>query len=373
MLIEKVDVFPLRWEYPSPIADARSKIKAKSALIVRIWSSDGTWGWGEAATFGDIPELVATIIKDKIAPLIIGKKVEPKRIPEFLFSLTAHYGQKGLMISAISGIEIALWDLFCKNKSISIASLFGAGISPIKAYASTGYYRSESDASDDLRWLKEDLMKINLNDFSGIKIKIGKYGIQDDINRVKITREIIGSKHILIVDANNALTVRQAIDLSYSIRDYNVLFMEEPIPFGNPQESRRLRDQSRVAIGGYELEFRYEGYSQYIKYSAVDYLQPDCVWSGGIFECLLIAEQAKRNLIQIVPHNFSTVIALAANLNLLSISGAGTLIEYDKTGNPFIEGISEQKLLPQNGVIQINELTGLGIEIDLEKIKQYLV
>lgn len=134
-----------------------------------------------------------------------------------------------------------------------------------------------------------------------------------------------------------------------------------------------MRDQAQVSIGGYELEFGLEGYLQYVENSAVDYLQPDCVWSGGIFKCLLIAEYAKRRLIKIVPHNFSTIVALAANVHLLCASGTDDLIEYDYTGNPFITDISHQKLLPTNGFIHIGSKSGLGVEVDEELLERYLI
>ena len=373
MNIEKIETFPLRWSYPNPINDARSRIIAKSALLLKISTDNGIYGWGEAATFGDVADVMAYLINKKIGPLIIGKIAEPKRIARFLHNNTAHFGQRGLTTSAISGIEIALWDILGKSANLSVASLLGGGKKKIKVYASVGYYSDNCDSKNDLEILRKEIRKVPLNDFSGIKIKIGKYGTEDDLERVKIARKMIGKEKVLIVDANNALTIRQAIDLSEKIKDYNVMFIEEPIQFGNFSGSKRVHDLAHVAIGGYELDYGLDGFSKYIENSSVDYIQPDAIWSGGIYECVLIAEKAMRSHISLIPHNFSTSVALSANLHVLNATDAGEWIEYDYTGNPFMRCLDKNHIKPCNGVVEINNKAGLGIDPCLSAMEPFLI
>lgn len=373
MIIEKIETFPLRWNYPNPINDARSKIVAKSALLIKISADNGMYGWGEAATFGDVADVMAYLINKKIGPLIIGKMAEPKRIAGFLQNNTAHYGQRGLVTSAISGIEIALWDILGKSAGLPVASLLGGGKKKIKVYASVGYYGEKHDSENDLEVLKNEIRKVPLDDFSGIKVKIGRYGIENDLERIKIARKMIGKEKILIVDANNALTIRQAIDLSERIKCYNVMFIEEPIPFGDFSGSKQVHDLAHVAIGGYELDYGLDGFSKYIENSSVDYIQPDAIWSGGIYECVLIAEKAIRSHISLIPHNFSTSVALSANLHVLNATDAGEWIEYDYTGNPFMSCLDENHIKPCNGVVEINNKAGLGIDPCLSAIEPFLI
>lgn len=373
MIIEKIELFPLRYKYPQVIYDARSKIINKSAFLIKISADNGLYGWWEAATFWDIPEVMKALFEYKLSGLILWKKVEPKVISEYLFKVTAHYWQKGMVVSAISAIDIALWDLLAKEAKLSVTNLLGWSSKKIKVYASTWYFKYEDNPEADLDSLLLDLKDEKLLSFSWVKIKIWKYSLENDIERVKLTRETIWYNKILIVDANNSYSVEQTLKFAKEIEKYNIMFIEEPIEFWKPIESSRLCNLSKVPIWWYELDCRFEWFEKYIDNHSVDYIQPDVIWSWGISECIMIWEKAKRNLIALVPHNFSTALALSANIHVLNVSNAGEWIEFDYTKNPFMDSLDPE--FPQiiDWFIEIKDTPWLWIEPQPGFIQKYLI
>jgi L-alanine-DL-glutamate epimerase-like enolase superfamily enzyme len=362
MRVAEVETFPLRWRYPAPIWDARSRIETKTSVLVKVTCHEGRVGWGEAAAFGEVPELVAAVVRGPIARLITNAEVSPRSLKERMVRATAHFGQRGLTLSAISGVEIALWDLLGQEARLPICKLLGGELKPIRVYQAAGYYRSErgpsvSDLSHDL----EDRVS---NRFSGLKIKVGRSGFDDDVARVRTARAALGPEGLLMVDANNAYSVREATRFADAIQKFDVHFFEEPIEFGDPAASLELRQRSSIAIAGYELEGLFSGFRPYIEARAVDVVQPDSIWSGGISECLAISDHARRHAIRLVPHNFSTIVALAANYQLLCAAENGDLLEYDATGNPLLSALAPGCYRPEGGRILGDGRPGLGLEID---------
>lgn len=370
MKIIEINTYALEWKYPSPIFDARSRIEKKSAFLIQVVSDDGLEGWGEAACFGGVGRTLSTLFEEKVIPYFMGD-VDLRTSVEGFRRMSAHFGQKGLAISALSGIEIALWDLYGKKFNCSVCELFGTSPKEVKLYASSGYY-GELPLDQELVFLEEQIHGIDLRKFAGIKIKIGKYGINDDKRRIKKARELIGDDKLLIVDANNSYELRDAVTISEFSGDYGVYFLEEPIEFGNPEQSLFLRQKSPVRIAGYELEYNFESYKKYVDIAAVDIIQPDAIWTGGVMECLKIAEYAKGAGIQMIPHNFSTTVSHMANYQLSVIANSTPMMECDQTGSPFIN-FNNPLNVSSAEILQSQSVSGFGADISVELIKPYLI
>lgn len=375
-VLTDLELFPLRWSYPEPISDARATIRESQVLLVRLIDRRGITGWGEIACFGGVAGLAARVTREALWPRIANRDWGPRELAARLFAATAHYGQRGLVVSCISGLEIAAWDLLGRATGMPVSCLLGGRPRALPVYASTGYYTSADPTAegDDLDDLRRQVADVDLARFSGVKIKIGRHGLDDDCSRVAAARETIGAGPWLIADANNAYDVRTARRLAERIRAHDVMFLEEPLPFGHPDVSQDLRSLSEVAIGGYELENRFDGFAPYLtSRPAVDYVQPDCCWSGGLAECLEIALQARRVGVEVIPHNFAGPIATAANAHMLWAAGAGAALEFNSTGTPLAEGILTEAGLPiEDGHLQPLNGPGLGVEPDPGKIERYL-
>ena len=198
------------------------------------------------------------------------------------------------------------------------------------------------------------------------RIKVGRFGAEDDAARVRLARRVIGGDRLLMVDANNAYGLREAMSFAEVLADEGVTFFEEPIPFGDPEVSAELRARSRVPIAGYELETSHAALEPYITARAVDVIQPDAVWCGGIGEAIAVASAAERRGIAVVPHNFSSFVALGANYQVVCSTERSDLLEYDCTGCPFIDEIAgcASPYVAADGSIAPSELPGLGVELD---------
>jgi L-alanine-DL-glutamate epimerase-like enolase superfamily enzyme len=369
MPVASVRAHVLRHPLPTPILDARAEIRERAAVLVRVRTADGLEGWGEAACFGGAGRLVAAAV-EHLAEGLIGADVAPRDWVRRTMAATAHYGQRGVVVSAISGIEIALWDLHGKSCGLPVSSLFGAAPAPARIYGTTGFYvhggaeASRSRLANDLAGVAPDL--------SGIKIKIGRYGIPDDLLRARMARDRLGPERILIVDANNAYGAADAAALGRDLRELGILFFEEPIEFGLPAASAELRLAGGVPIAGYELEPTYHGCEPYLEARAVDYIQPDAIWSGGLGEAVAIADLARRRGIRMVPHNFASVVATAANYHLACISG-GDLLEIDQTGNPLaaLDLLEDSGWRVTAGTLQAPPRPGLGVDVTEEWLSRF--
>lgn len=367
----RIDAYALRATLPIVMRDARSEIRERGAVLVRVEVDDGRLtGWGEAACFGGVGSLVAATVRHLASPLL-GGPVEPRRTARDLLRTTAHFGQRGLAVSAISGIEIALWDVLGKEARVPVSALFGVLPRALPVYTTTGFYRSDNRA-DAMRDLQADLEACDLDRVCGVKVKVGRFGVADDLERAQQTRRILGPDKVLVLDANNAYSPMEAVRLAVAVEPLDVLFLEEPIAYGLPEESARLRERGLTAIGGYELEPTFDACERYVRAGAVDYIQPDATWSGGIGECVSIAEMAARQGVQMIPHNFSTPVGSAANYHAACV-GFSPLIESDGSGNP----LADETLLGldwhrENGRLTMADGVGLGVDVPEEWIARYV-
>lgn len=371
--IADLEAYPLRLPYDRPIRDARSVITHKATVLVRIESSRGNVGWGEAAAFGDVAHAVASIITTVLKDHVVGFEATARTLVARLRRTTAHYGQRGLVTSAISGIELAVWDLMATRLGVPLCVLLGASPRPVRLYAATGYYDHVSTFPQaSLELLRRDLELLRgSRHFCGAKIKLGRHGIADDVQRVQMAREILGPEALVIGDANNSYTLRDAIALAHEVASSRPLFLEEPIEFGQPDVALELRRASPIPIAGFELESTFEGFRPYITRRALDIVQPDCIWSGGLLECIDIGSAAAREGIDLVAHNFASPISTAANYHLTCVTG-GSLLEIDCTDSPLAELMLEVDGRDVDNGNLLMEGAGLGVKPNLEHLTELL-
>jgi len=367
--VAAIDAYPLRLAYNEPIQDSRSIIRRKSTVLVRVKTSQGVVGWGEAAAFGDVAFEVAGLINSRLAPLVAGFSAAPRDCAARLRRETAHFGQKGMVLSALSGIELALWDALGLASGLAVSELLGSFPRPVRMYAGTGYYVHGASPKDNLSSLRRQFLDIRADvlRLSGAKIKIGLSGLDDDIERVSVARQVLGTDSLLIADANNAFALHEALQFARRAESANLCFLEEPIPFDQPKASSRLRSQSPIRIAGYEFEMGLGGFQQHIDECAVDIVQPDCIWTGGLLECLEIAKAAERAGILVSPHNFASPISTAANYHFLCLTPCD-LLEVDGTESPLnrIEFERDNRVFA-GGKMEICG-PGLGLTPNLESV-----
>ncbi|MCZ6876088.1 MAG: mandelate racemase/muconate lactonizing enzyme family protein, partial [bacterium] len=304
----------------------------RNSLLVRIETDDGLVGWGEAGQYGP-PEPVAACIESVFEPRLLGRDPkQPVRIWEELYAATRDFGQKGTYIEAMSGIDIALWDITGQALCVPVHVLLGGAFrDSVPSYATGCYYRGEDylDLHKSIPALVEEARGYVEAGFSMLKIKVGLLSVAADLERVAAIREAIGDKMGLFVDANHAYNAHTAIRMGRGLEKYGVLFFEEPVPPEDRAGYRRVRETLDIAIAGGEAEFTRYGFRDLISEGCVDIIQPDLTVTGGFSELIKIQALASSFGVTVIPHVWGSGIALAAALHVLA-----TIPPFPHTANP---------------------------------------
>ena len=377
-LIKKVTCHVVSAPVERPFTSSRGWLyKTRGSCIVEIETADGIVGWGEC--YG--PSAVAkAYLETQFAPRIIGRDAfDVEVIWEDLYNRIKDYGGRGMATSALSGIDIALWDIIGKSCGKPIHKLIGGAYrTEVTAYA-TGLYFIDMD-----RLIEEAVEEANEfvgNGFVAIKMKIGLGSPKLDIERVAAVRKAIGDDVRLMVDANHCFTVPQAIRIGRELEKLNVEWFEEPI---SPEDIDGYVEVTRsldMAVAGGENEFTRWGFRDLVVRKAMDIIQPDVCAAGGISECRKIATLASAHGVECIPHAWGSAIGLAATLHFLaalpdqppSFRPMPPLLELEQCENPFRDLLSVEPILQKNGKVQIPTGAGLGIEINRSVLDRYRV
>lgn len=377
-LIKKVTCHVVSAPVERPFTSSRGWLyKTRGSCIVEIETADGIVGWGEC--YG--PSAVAkAYLETQFAPRIIGRDAfDVEVIWEDLYNRIKDYGGRGMATSALSGIDIALWDIIGKSCGKPIHKLIGGAYrTEVTAYA-TGLYFIDMD-----RLIEEAVEEANEfvgNGFVAIKMKIGLGSPKLDIERVAAVRKAIGDDVRLMVDANHCFTVPQAIRIGRELEKLNIEWFEEPI---SPEDIDGYVEVTRsldMAVAGGENEFTRWGFRDLVVRKAMDIIQPDVCAAGGISECRKIATLASAHGVECIPHAWGSAIGLAATLHFLaalpdqppSFRPMPPLLELEQCENPFRDLLSVEPILQKNGKVQIPTGAGLGIEINRSVLDRYRV
>jgi D-galactarolactone cycloisomerase len=344
---------------------------------VEIETSDGIVGWGEC--YG--PSAVAkAFIDTQFAPRIIGRDAfDVEVIWEDLYNRIKDYGTTGMAISALSGIDIALWDIVGKSVNKPIHKLIGGAYrTEVTCYATGLYFidmdRLVEEAVEEAREFAEE-------GFQAIKMKIGLGDPKLDIRRVAAVREAIGDNVRLMVDANHCFTVPQAIRIGRELEKLDIEWFEEPI---SPEDVDGYIEVTRaldMAVAGGENAFTRWGFRDLVVRKAMDIVQPDVCAAGGISECRKIATLAITHGVECVPHAWGSAIGVAATLHFLaalpdqppSYRPMPPMLEFEQCENPFRDHLSREPIVQHRGKVQVPTGAGLGIEIERKILDKYRV
>jgi D-galactarolactone cycloisomerase len=386
--ITGIETFPLVYEMPYALTYARGSYQTREALLVKVHTSDpDIFGWGEAAMWGGPHSVTASVVEQEIAPLIIGE--DPRR-PEYLwekvYQSTYYHGRKGILLAALSGVDIALWDILGKSADQPLWRLFGGFGRPLTAYASAGYYRRNYGHEE----FAADIGLARTSGFRGYKMKIGNIpqaihsgvlweadlrgSFDEDIARVRTAREALGPGLNLMVDANTSLSSRMAMRYAEALEPLNIRWFEEPTQPEDIEGCAELARRTRIPIAGFETESGKYQFAKLIDAGAVQVVQFDVVQVGGFTEAKKIAGYAQMRHLAFTAKNYSSAVSTAATLQLLYAYPNGDYFECDQDPNAFRDELAMTPLFHMdNGMVTPTERPGLGIDVDEEALKRWLV
>ena len=387
MKIIDIRAIPLTYRCDPPYGSAGGMQAARGGLLVEVETDAGISGIGEAGVGGGSARHV---IETQLRPMLVGE--DPLLIEglwQKMFARTRQFGRRGIVMNAISGIDIALWDIAGKVAKMPVYRLLGACRDRVDAYASGGFYQ-ERKSTDDLAGEAEGY---RARGFKGMKMKIGRNPSsqthlrhlvgdaqqcevepEEDIARVAAVRRALGPKAKLMVDVNCAWSPAMAIEMGRALEPYQLYWIEEPVATDDIDGSARVAAALATPIAGYETEIGLYGFRELITRGAVDIVQPDIAWSGGFSECRRIAALAQAYHLMVAPHAFASAVTLVASLHFAASIPNGLVLEFDQNPNGLRDELLKEPLrIDGDGMIRLPERSGLGIELDPASVDRYRV
>ena len=362
------DVQTIRLRAPIPTEGqvfSRSGVRStRSTTLVRVETDEGITGIGSASGNG---ELIEIIIAKVIKPLLVSTDpTDIDAIWDKAYFRGGHkeFGTRGIGVVALSGVDIALWDILGKVRGLPLYQLLGGKRrDKVPVYATALYPEEPSQVARRARAFAE-------RGFHGVKIKVG-FDLDQDIRIVRAVREELGKNFIVMTDANQGYNVDVALKAADAFADCGAYWLEEPLFVEDIEGHAILREKGRTPIAvGENLHMRY-AFENFILRGAVDFIQPDVARAGGISEIKKIAALAARHKVPVSFHTWGDGVALAASVHLSAALENSIVMELDYTDNPLREELLREPFKVQNGYLFPPERPGLGIELDPHAVERF--
>jgi len=358
MKIAEVRVHVLEAALSEPFFWAINEARVRGSAVVEIVTDTGLSGFGEC--FGPARPCAAMV--EAYTPLLLGADpLATDLIWETLYDRFRDQGQKGVPLSALSGVDIGLWDLKGKHFGVPVYRLMGGPLRTQVDADATGTYRKET--GDPFDYIIEEVKGYAAEGFKGVKLKIG-FDVAEDAALIAAVRAAIGPDLPLMLDANHGYDSIEAIKLGRRVEQHDITWFEEPVPPENADEMARVARSTSVPIAtGERLATKYE-FARVLDRQAASILQPALGRVGGILEAKKIAGMAEAHHAQIAPHLYCGPIEGAANIQIATCSPNFLILESIQTWGGFHAKILKKPIRWQDGHVIPPTAPGLGVELD---------
>ena len=333
--------------------------------IVRVRTDDGAQGFGQIAPFN--ADISATVLHRQIAPHAIGADAD---VIDALVDRCVEANYKfpwSYVCRALAGVDTALWDLRGKRDSKSVCELLGGRPGPVRAYGSS--MRRDITPAEEARRLAA------LRDskgFGAFKVRIGKVCGHDEDQwpgrteeLIPAVREAVGDEVDLLVDANSCYTPAKAIEVGKLLADHGVCHFEEPCPYWQLEWTAEVAAALDVPVAGGEQDDDLAQWRRMVAMAAVDIVQPDVCYVGGLSRALRVAALAAEAGLQCVPHSANRSLVTVFTLHMLgAIPNAGRHLEFSIEPGDWTDGLYEPALEVRDGHVAIPADAGWGVRIN---------
>ena len=370
MKITDVKAYPVSFPIPpqNRVALGIGTAVKRDAVVVKITTDEGVTGWGEAH-HGRAHTTVAKLIETTLQQLIMGMEVHNvvgvwEKM--YRYQLASHGMGAGACL-AISGIDMALWDIRGKALGLPLYRLLGGTRRAIPAYAggvSLGYQPPAQ--------LIEEAKKSIDQGYKAIKLRLGD-SPKKDIERVRAIRKAFGDGIVILTDANIGCSVEDVRQLMPALDELNIGWLEEPFPAHDYRSYREARSFGRTPLAAGENHYTRFEFDRVIEDGAITILQPDLSKSGGITECLRIAAMASAWKLPIHPHSSMTGLNHAASIHFLAAIDNGGYFEGDvsKSNRYRDELVENPGKIDRDGNVYPLDKPGIGLEVNEEFLAKH--
>ena len=348
---------------------------SQDTVVVRVTTDEGITGVGEVDS---APAVVKAIIEAGtshtlcrgLRDIVFGKDpFAVEQIWEEMYEGSIYYGRRGAAIHAMSGIDIALWDIMGKATGKPVHTLLGGNWrDSIRAYASSLFGSSVKETGDMARSYVD-------RGFTAVKFGWEPMG-DDPAQDVALVREIrnaVGPERDVLIDAGLVWDAKTAIRMARRFAEYDIFWLEEPLHPDDLDGYARLSAATDVRIAAGEEESSRLSYLDLMDRGNIDVVQIDVTRCGGLTEAIRIARLAADRHKPVVNHSFKTGINIAASLHLLAAVPNAFIFEYSVSKSPLRQRLTHQTFDVIDGMVAVPDAPGLGIDLDETIIEQYRV
>lgn len=360
--IQDVQARTLRIPLERPIRTSNLLIEAREFVLVEVTARDGTTGHGFGFTRGG---LIAETVERNLKPLLVGLDArQTEHLWERMYSASRYLGRNGIVMRAISAIDIALWDLKGKSANLPLWSMIGGYRESVPAFAAGGYYGPATDPAD----VESEFRAYRDAGFRGAKINAGGLPFDEDLERIVAARQGLGDDLALAVDFNGALdSARRALAWAHALEPLGVSFMEEPFLMDNHSAIRSLGDRSPVRVAmGEDASGRW-AFAELVRTGAVDILRHDATLVGGISEWLKVAGLGLANHLELFPHWFPEV---HIHLSAAFPSCLGVELITAESGIMNLHTLISRPIVQEDGHAAVPLGPGLGIDWNWDAVEE---
>ncbi len=345
----KEEDFPAAWRW-----------RNFNQVLVEVRTDEGLAGFGEAFGYG-VPQATAAVVTQVLKPMLVG--ADPAQIAELsdqMFRQTHLFGRYGVTTFAISGVDIALWDLLGKCAGLPLYRLLGgARTGEVPAYASLVRYKDQGE-------IRAAAIHARRAGYGAIKIH------QLEVESLKTVREAVGDGTPLMVDANCPWSMEQALEMAGKFKPYGLAWLEEPIwPPEDFRSLAKLGALTGIPIASGENACTVFQFNEMVGAGAAAYIQPSVIKVGGVTEWRKVAGLAELFNVRVAPHSPYFGPGFLATAHLVASCPYAGMVERIYAN--LEAGVFKQPLTFEKGSFKLPQGPGLGFEIDPEVLKEYKV
>jgi len=343
-------------------------------IFVEITTSEGIIGVGEACNWpGDLT--IEAGIRELKRVLIGQDPMNIEKIWADMYRLTSPHGLSGVIMTSMSGIDQALWDIRGKVLGAPVWQLLGGECRrEVKVYSHAH--------GDSPKKLAEHSSKVVSEGYKAVKFdpfRVDPYthssslaDIKSSIEKVRAVREAVGWNVEIMIEAHGKFNAHTAIKVGKKLEKYEPFFFEEPVPPENVDAMVKVAQHLDLPIATGERIYTKFGFRLLLEKEAVDILQPDVARTGGITEMKKIAAMAEAYYVPLAPHNPNGPLANYANVNLLAAIPNCSILEWVRNNPPWANEIVTPPLIPKNGFVEVSDRPGIGGSLNKALVEKHL-
>ncbi len=356
--------------------DLGMKVKTH-AVLLEVEADNGLVGMG--AALGN-PAVVQAIVEHDLGPELLGEDpIYTERLHEKMYSgsratpaLATGVSQpvdsrrRGVTCEAISGLDIALWDLKARAWGVPVYQALGAARDSIRAYASGGWAPGEE--------AEAEIGGYAAKGYSAVKMRVvGRDGFSVDNARTRIAaaRRGIGPDVELMIDAHGSLDVATAIRVAGAVEEHDIAWFEEPVSPDDHPGLRRVRDAVNIPIATGEREFTRFDFQSLLDHQAMDIAQPDIARAGGFTEIRRIAAMASAQGIRVAPHAWGNAVLFAASIHLAMATPNCHILEVSQGYMPMLNELFKEDFDIRDGYVHAPDRPGLGFTLRDDAMERF--